>query len=97
MPAHAFLERLDLGQWRPRNHDQRDVAIREMNQTSVKVIGHKRAAWATLFPTWAEHEVVHNQLALAVEEIGERLLSVRAIEHILLFNVLPGQVAALLT
>src|SRR5882762_3450941 len=94
-PAHTLLERLDLGQWRSRNHNQRNVAIRQMNQTSVKMIGHKRAAWAAFFPSRTEHEVVHNQLASAVEEFGERLLSVRTIEHILLFNFLPWQFAAL--
>src|SRR5450759_1457501 len=95
-PAHAILEGFDLGQRRSRNHDQRDVAIGEVNEAAVEMIGQERAAWTTLLPPRTEHEVVHNQLASAVEEVGERFLAVRTIEDILFFNPLPGHFAALL-
>src|SRR5260370_33947012 len=94
-PAHAFLERLDLGQGCSRDYEQCDVAVREVDQTSVKVIGHKRAARATLLPTWTEHEVVHKQLTPPVEKIGERLPAVHTIEHMLRSTSRPGQLSAL--
>src|SRR5713101_6844493 len=38
-PSHAFFERFDLVLGRARNHDQRGVAIREVNQAAVEMIG----------------------------------------------------------
>ncbi len=59
------------------------------------MIGQERAARATLRPPRTKHEVVHDQLASAVKEVGERLLTVRSIEDILFLHPLPGQFAAL--
>ena len=42
-----------------------------------------------------EHKMLDDQLAAAVEEVGEGLLPVRAVEHILLFELDPGQFAPL--
>ena len=39
----------------------------EMGKGSVDVIGEKRATGAACFPTWAKHEVIHNELASAIE------------------------------
>ena len=36
------------------------------------LVGHERAARAALFPSRAEHEVLHQQLAPAFEQVGER-------------------------
>src|ERR1700674_1723682 len=66
-----------------------------MHQTPVEMIGQEGTARATLFPARTEHEVIHNQLASAVEEAGQSLPAVRSLEDILFFNLLPGQFAAL--
>ena len=68
-PAHPFLERLDLGQRRSRNHHHGDVACRQVRKGAVDMVGHERAARAALLPIRSEHEVVDNQLAASGEEI----------------------------
>src|SRR5262249_50689573 len=41
------------------------------------------------------HEMLDDQLAASVKEIGERLLATRAIEDVFLLDFDPGQLAAL--
>ena len=65
-----------------------------MHKSAVKVIAEKRAAWATLFPAGAEHKVIDDQLAFVAKKIGQRFLTVRAIEDVILFYFYPGQFAA---
>jgi hypothetical protein len=95
VPAHALLERFDLGQRRSRNRHQRHVVMLEMDESAVDVIGLERAADAAFLPSRAEHEMIDDQLAASIEEVGERLLAVRPIEQIGLFDPDPGQLAAL--
>jgi hypothetical protein len=64
-----------------------------MHHRAVEVIGEQRAARAALLPVRAEHEVIDDQLALAAEQIGERLLAVRGVEHVVLVDLLPRQLA----
>ena len=69
--------------------------IDESDERPVDVVGVKRAADATLLPVGAEHEVVDDELAPALEEILERLLPVGTLEDIGLLDLHPGQSAAL--
>src|SRR6185295_10741962 len=50
---------------------------------------------AALLPVGAEHEVIDDELALAGEEVGERLLSLRAIEDVFLLDLFPWELATL--
>src|ERR1700720_4735682 len=59
------------------------------------MVGVERAADAALLPPGTEHEMLDDQLAASVEEVSERLLALRAIENIGLFDLDPGQFAPL--
>src|SRR5205814_2173329 len=54
---------------------------------AVEMLGQIRAAFATLFPARAEHEMINNQLAASLEQIGQRLFSVWSVEEILLLDL----------
>ena len=43
--------------------------MHEVHEGAVDMVGHKRAARATLFPSRAEHEVIDDQLAAPAEEV----------------------------
>jgi hypothetical protein len=83
-------ESLDLRERRARAHHDRDVACVDVRRGAVDVIGDERATHAAFLLTRGEHEVVHDQLAATVEEIGERLLSIQAVEEIRLLDTHPG-------
>ena len=89
VPAHALLECVDLRIRRARNHGERHIAMRQVNGHSVEVIGEIRTARAALRPSGTEHEVVDDELAAAVEQIGELLFAARPFEHILSSQLLP--------
>ena len=90
-PAHALPERLGLRQWRARDHGVWHVVVREVNQRTHGVVEFERAADAAFRPVRAEHEVLDDELAAPVEQVGERLLAVRAVEHVVLLDLDPGQ------
>src|SRR5437870_9401096 len=69
--------------------------MREVQVGAVDMIGQERAARALLVPLRTEHEVIDDQMAAPVEEVGERLLAVRPRQHVGLFDLDPGQLAAL--
>jgi len=71
MPAHAPLERLDLRQRRTRHDHKGDVALREVGDHAVKMIGEQRTARAALLPIRTEHEMVDHQLAIFAEKLGQ--------------------------
>src|SRR5579864_319185 len=50
MPAHAFPERFDFRKWCARHSDIGDIALLDMQQRTVDMIGQERAAWAPLVP-----------------------------------------------
>src|SRR5438093_3930496 len=56
-------------------------------QFAVKMIGQIGAAFAALFPARTEHEMINNQLAAALEQIGQSLFSLWAIKDILLLDL----------
>ena len=65
--------------------------MNEMERRAVEMIGKIGAARAAFAPIGAEHEVIDDQLATAGEEIAERLLSRRRVEHVILLDLDPGQ------
>src|SRR5437762_4789030 len=64
-----------------------------MNEGTICVIHVERAARAALLPLRTEHEVIHNELASALKELGKRHLAPRSVEDIGLFYFHPGQFA----
>jgi hypothetical protein len=48
---------------------------------------------AAFLPIGTEHEVVNNQLALAVEKVRERHLPVRPVENVIFFDLDPRKLA----
>ena len=64
-----------------------------MCQRAVGVVHVERAARAALLPIGTEHEVVNNQLALAIEKVRKRHLPVRPVENVIFFDLDPGKLA----
>ena len=95
LPAHAVLEGFDLGQRRAGYSRERDITLRKMHQRSVSVVYVAGAAGTPFLPLGTEHEVVDDQLASAVEEVGERFLARGRIKDIVLLDLHPGKLAAL--
>ena len=94
-PAHAFLvggELLVRGA-RYRNHV--DVAMLQVNVDAIEAVGAQGAMGATRLVVRAEHEMVDDELAAPLEEIGKRLIAVGTLEHVILCNFHPGKAAAL--
>ncbi len=71
------------------------VALFQMDERAVDMVGKERAARAPLRPARIEHEVVRHQLTAAVEQIGQRSAALRPFEHIGLVDANPGQLASL--
>src|SRR5439155_24093495 len=59
------------------------------------MVGQEGAARAPLLPPRAEHEVVYDQLAAAVEEVGQRRLALWPLERIGLVDLHPWHRAPL--
>src|ERR1700738_3442131 len=60
-----------------------------------EIIAPERAALAAHLPAEAEHEMINDELAPPGEQVGERLLAVRPVEHVALLDPLPRQLAPL--
>jgi hypothetical protein len=69
--------------------------MRQMDGHAVGVVGHEGAARATLLPPRGEHEVLHQKLAVAIEQLGQRARALGRFEHIVLVDAHPRQSAAL--
>ena len=69
-PAHAPLEGLDLGERRAGDGDERHVALGEVDVGAVEMIGEEGATRTAFLPVRAEHEMVDDELASAVEQLG---------------------------
>src|SRR5882724_3960667 len=67
----------------------------EMHESAFGMVDVKRTADATRLPCGSEHEMLYEQLATALEEIGQRLRAVRALEDVVLLDANPGQIAPL--
>ena len=87
-------EDFDFADWRAGNRDQRHIAMRQMNDRRVVVIGHERTAGTALLPARSQHEVHHDKLLAPREQIGERPFAIGGGEAIVLFDRLPRQCTA---
>src|SRR5688572_15812362 len=86
-PSHARFEGLDFSQRRAGDQDERGVASMEMREVA-DVVRDERAARATLVPglpglarrwrPWLEHEVIHDELTVAIKQIEQTRFTVRA-------------------
>jgi hypothetical protein len=70
------------------------IALRQVHFRAVDVVGHKGAALAAFLPARGEHEVLHQELAAAFEQAGERAPARQRIEGIVLLDAHPRQRAA---
>src|SRR3954451_12496247 len=61
----------------------------------VEAVGNARAARAALVPFGRVHEVVHDELRPAVEQVTQRRLAVHGVESIVLLHAHPWQLASL--
>src|SRR5262249_62167118 len=57
----------------------------------VEALRPERAALAALLPLRGEHEVVHRQLAPAVEEVGQGLPPLGSVEEVGFLHPQPGE------
>ena len=68
--------------------------VLEMLSRRIHVVANKRTAIASFFPPWPIHKVVHNELAAAVEKIGQTYQSIVAFEDVIGFHFNPWEFAA---
>src|SRR4029077_9607636 len=66
----------------------------EVHQSAFDMVDVKRTAHTTRLPSGSEHEMLYEQLATAIEEIGQSLRAVWALEHVVLLDGNPGQIAS---
>jgi hypothetical protein len=69
--------------------------IGEVNIGAVHVVGEEGATGAALAQIPSPHEMIDDQLAAAVEELGERPFALGRIENVLLLDLHPRQRASL--
>src|SRR4051812_50077475 len=65
----------------------------QVRERAVDGVGHRRAGRAAGLVAGAEHEVVDEQLAAAVEQLRQRARAFVRLEAVLLFDANPGQLA----
>ena len=65
-----------------------------MRQHAVGVVGHVGATLAARLPAGRQHELLHDELRAAAEQLGERHTAVGAFEHIGLLDPDPGKLPA---
>src|SRR6266478_1895325 len=68
-----------------------------MDADAIETVGPKRTAWTPFLPAWIKHEVVSNQLASSLKELGQGFLAAWSVKIIFLVHLHPGQLSALLT
>src|SRR5437660_11749282 len=68
-----------------------------MHHRTVDLVGTERAAEAAFLPARRQHEMLDDELAAAGEQISQRLLAVWTLEHIVLVDPYPRQLARLAT
>jgi hypothetical protein len=65
--------------------------VLEVLPGAVDVVGLERAARAGGVPIGVIHQVMDDELAAPLEEVGERLPAFRRVEYIRLLDLHPGQ------
>src|SRR5579863_3248987 len=86
-PTHALFVRFDFSERCARDRDEGYIVMCDMLIGTIDMVGKERASQASRLPTGTEHEVINDQLAAPVEEIGERLLAIGRVEYILLLDL----------
>ena len=94
-PPHALPVAGELGERRPRDGDHRHVPGVQVDDVPVEAVGPERAVGAARVVFRVEHEVVDDQLAAPVEQLGECLLPARPVEDVILGDLLPRKLAPL--
>jgi len=94
-PAHAALEGLELFERRAGDRYEAHVAVIEVDAETVEIVRPEGAVLAALVPVRGEHEVIDDELAPAVEKLGQSLPALRPVEDVLLVDLFPGQGAPL--
>ncbi|MNS96815.1 hypothetical protein D3C72_1311310 [compost metagenome] len=94
-PAHALFERGQLGIRRARHRDHGNVMVAQMHQGALQVVGQERTTHAAFLPVGTEHEVIEDELALALEQVGQAVRAAGVQELVGLVHLDPGQGQAL--
>ena len=68
--------------------------MRQVNGHAIGVVGHEGTALAALLPPRRQHELLHDELRPAVEQVGKRHAALRSFEDIILVDPNPGQLPA---
>src|SRR5262249_8336327 len=74
---------------------QADVPRSEVHDAALEIVSPERTALAPLLPLRREHEMVDDQLRALGEQVAERDLSVRSVEHVRLVDPHPWEFAPL--
>jgi hypothetical protein len=69
--------------------------MRQVNGRAIERVRQVGAARASFLPSRAEHEVIDNQLASSVEQVGQRLPPMCAFENIFFPDLFPRHLAPL--
>ncbi|MNO57938.1 hypothetical protein D3C76_484860 [compost metagenome] len=90
-PAHAPPERLEFSERCMGHRHHRDVMVRQVLVGPVDVVGQERATGTAFIPAFGEHEMVNDQLAAAIEQVGEFQFAIGSLEVVVLVDFHPGQ------
>src|SRR5262249_36226106 len=93
-PPHPVPVRLELRERCPRRAQHCDVVVGQVNDGTVEAVCPERTDRAAFTPARAEHEVVDEQLRTPREQFHEGLLPLDGVEHILLLDPDPRQLAS---
>src|SRR5262245_15228288 len=92
-PSHPRAHGLDLVDGGARHHDVAQIVVLEVHEQARDMIDLERAAHALRDLAGSHHEVLDEELAPAVEQIGEADLALRRVEDVLLLDPDPRQLA----
>jgi hypothetical protein len=53
------------------------------------VVGHKGATLAALLPAGGQHELLHDELRAAIEQLGKRFAAIWSLKNVILFDPEP--------
>ncbi|MFR0657223.1 hypothetical protein SB719_22015, partial [Pantoea sp. SIMBA_079] len=70
--AHTLAVKFNVGKRRAGDGDHGDVVMRKVLVHTIGVVSHEGAAGAAFLPSRREHEMLHQKLGPAIEEIGQR-------------------------
>src|SRR5215475_11285340 len=94
-PALALAVVLDPLERRAGDRGEDRILARQRTLEAVQMVTQHRAAGTAVLPFRRKHEMVDNQPAATIEQLGQRLAAGRGVEGIGLLDARPGQRAAL--